>query len=117
MSHLTHGTVASVGVYLGLYDMWGPVCQPVFDGHHKGVLEELWKEEQGEQEETSGGQVGATGTPGDGGSLAHHLWQVVIVITLRWFLWRQAKEKKIECECEMCVCLELMITFDLCAVL
>lgn len=47
--------------------------QPVVDGDHEGVFEELRQEEQGEQDEPGRGQVGAAGAPGDGGSLTHHL--------------------------------------------
>lgn len=86
-SHLYDGTVVSWGVFLGCDDMWRPVGQPVVNGHHEGVFEELRQEEQAEQEEPCRGQVGAAGAPGDGSSLAHYLWQVVIIFTLHRFLW------------------------------
>lgn len=70
-----------------------PVCQPVVDGDHEGVFEELWQEEQGEQEEPGGGQVGATGAPGDGGTLTHYLRQVVVIIALQRFLWGQNRDE------------------------
>lgn len=72
----------SCGVDLGLDDVRRPVCQPVVNGDHEGVFEELGQEEQCEQKEPGGGQVGATGAPGDSGTLPHHLRQVVVVVAL-----------------------------------
>lgn len=76
----------SRGVDLGLDDVRRPVRQPVVNGDHEGVFEELGQEEQCEQEEAGRGQVGATGAPGDGGALSHHLRQVVVVVALHGFL-------------------------------
>lgn len=92
-SHLDDGTVPRCGFDLGGDDVRRPVCQPVVDGDHEGVFEELWQEEQGEQEEPGGGQVGATGAPGDGGTLTHYLRQVVVIVALQRFLWGQNRDE------------------------
>lgn len=84
--HLNYSAVPSRGFDLGLDDVRRPVCQPVVDGDHEGVFEELGQEEQREQEQPGGGQVGTAGVPGDGGALTHHLRQVVVVIALHRFL-------------------------------
>lgn len=88
-SYLYDGTVVSRGFYLGSDDVRRPVRQPVVDSDHEGVFEELREEEQGEQEDAGGGQVGTTGTPGDGGSLTQHLRQVVLIVTFHRLLWDQ----------------------------
>lgn len=93
VSHLNDGTVSSPGFNLGRDDVRRPVRQPIVDGDHEGVFEELWQEEQGEQEEPGGGQVGATGAPRDGGTLAHYMGQVVVFVTLYRFLWDQDRQE------------------------
>lgn len=63
----------------------GPEGQPVVDGHHDGVLEELGEDHQGHHEEAAGGEVLPTHLPRDlgpavgGGGL-------VIVLLLLFFL-------------------------------
>lgn len=96
MSHLNHGTVASCGFYLGRDDVRRPVGQPVVDGDHERVFEELRQEEQREQQEPGRRQVGAAGVPGDGGPLTHHLRHVVVVVALDGLLWGQDRELKID---------------------
>lgn len=61
--------------------------QPVVDGDHEGVFEELGQQEHGEQEDPGGRQVGAAGVPGDGGAVSHDLRQVFAVLALHGFLW------------------------------
>lgn len=64
--------------------------QPVVDGDHEGVFEELGQEEQGEQDDPGGGQVGAAGAPGDGGAVTHRLGHDVFIVTLlQGLLWDQ----------------------------
>lgn len=86
-SYLNHRAVPSRGFGLGGDDVRRPVGQPVVDGDHEGVFEQLRQEQQGEQDEPGGGQVGAAGAPGDGGALAHHLGQVVVLFALHRLLW------------------------------
>lgn len=63
-----------------------PVRQPVVNGNHERVFEELRQEEQRQQQEAGGGQVGSTGAPGDGRTLTHDLRQVVVLVTFHGFL-------------------------------
>lgn len=69
------------------------MCQPVVDGDHEGMFEELRQEEQAEQEDAGGRQVGAAGAPGDGGALTHHLRHVVVIVALQGFLWRSRQRR------------------------
>jgi len=76
---------------LGRDDVGRPVCQPVVDGDHEGVFEELREEEQAEQHDPGGGQVDATGAPGDGGPLTHR--HVVVIVALERFLWDRDRDE------------------------
>lgn len=85
-SNLDQRAVPRRGVHPGGDDARRPVRQPVVDGDHECVFEQLRQQQQDEQEQPGGGQVGAAGAPGDGGALAHHLGQDV-VFALHRLLW------------------------------
>ncbi|TNN59794.1 hypothetical protein EYF80_029979 [Liparis tanakae] len=84
-AHLNDGSVVSRRRDLGRDDVGRPVCQPVVDGDHEGVLEELRQQQQAEQHHPGRRQVDATGAPGDGGPLT--LRHVVVIVALDGFLW------------------------------
>lgn len=71
--HLNDGTVPSCSLHLCCDNVGRPVCQPVVNGNHEGMLKELGQEQQAEQEESGRRQVCATGAPWDSGPLTHHL--------------------------------------------
>lgn len=68
------------------------MSEPVVDGHQNGVFEELGQQEQKEKEEACRAQVRPTGSPRDGGSVPHHLRQVIIIIALHRLFYRYVKQ-------------------------